>query len=483
VFGIVRNKVMAVLLGPSGVGLMGLYGSIIEVTQSLAGMGIQSSGVRQIAEAVGSNDEIRVARTATALRRISIVLGGIGALALIVFASPISALTFGSDTEAVGVALLSVAVFCRLVSLGQGALIQGTRRVGDLAKMAVISSIAGTVTSIPLVYFLRERGVVLSLIAVAVTMVATSWWYSRKIQIAPVSMPLSKLRHEAKDLLKFGVAFMVSAFLAMGSAYAIRAIVLRMAGFDAAGLYQAAWTLGGLYVGFILQSMGTDFYPRLTGVAKDNRACNRLVNEQCLISLLIAGPGVMATLTLAPLVISLFYSREFQPAVPLLRWVCLGMMLRLVSWPMGVIVVAKGARNTFLAIEVAAAVVHVALAWVLVVRVGVSGAGMAFFGLYLWHSCVVYAIVRKLSGFKWSSFNWRVGTIFLPLTAAVFAAFYLLPFWLATSFGVLASGLSAVYSVRRLLRLVSSDALPGWLSSRVVRWGWSEPISDSTTVT
>src|SRR5262249_25037735 len=52
--GIARTKVMAVLLGPAGFGLMGLYGSIADVVVSIAGMGVGSSGARQIAEAAGS---------------------------------------------------------------------------------------------------------------------------------------------------------------------------------------------------------------------------------------------------------------------------------------------------------------------------------------------------------------------------------------------------------------------------------------------
>ena len=55
--GIVRTKVFAVLLGPAGFGLMGLYGSIVDLAQSIAGMGVNSSGVRQIAESVGTGDD------------------------------------------------------------------------------------------------------------------------------------------------------------------------------------------------------------------------------------------------------------------------------------------------------------------------------------------------------------------------------------------------------------------------------------------
>ena len=80
-------------------------------------------------------------------------------------------------------------------------------------------------------------------------------------------------------------------------------------------------------MGIILQAMGADFYPRLTASAHNNQECNRLANEQTLVGLLVAGPGVIASLTLAPLIIALFYSAKFGPAVGILRWVCLGASL------------------------------------------------------------------------------------------------------------------------------------------------------------
>src|SRR5947209_17494730 len=47
---IVRTKIMAILLGPAGFGLAGVYNSIVDLTQNTAGLGVNSSGVRQIAE-------------------------------------------------------------------------------------------------------------------------------------------------------------------------------------------------------------------------------------------------------------------------------------------------------------------------------------------------------------------------------------------------------------------------------------------------
>jgi antigen flippase len=124
-----------------------------------------------------------------------------------------------------------------------------------------------------------------SLVSVAAMTILTSWWYSRKIHIQSVTVTLSQVRQEASALLKLGSAFMASGFLTMGVAYAVRIIVVHKIGLEATGLYQSAWTLGGLYVGIILGAMGADFYPRLTASIQNKDEANRLVNEQTLVGI------------------------------------------------------------------------------------------------------------------------------------------------------------------------------------------------------
>jgi enterobacterial common antigen flippase len=458
--GIVRTKAMAVLLGPAGFGLMGLYGSIADLAVSIAGMGVNSSGVRQIAEAASSSDDKRIARTVTVMRRTTVLLGILGAVVLVVFCRQVSALTFGSDEHAGAVALLSLVVLFRLVAAGQGALVQGMRRIADLAKMGVLGALFGTMISIPVVYFLREEGVAPSLVCLAAMSTVTAWWYSRKGRIQPPAMTLSEVRLEAASLLKLGFAFMASAFLVMGAAYAVRIIVIRNVGLEAAGFYSAAWTLGGLYVGFVLQAMGADFYPRLVSVATDNPRCNRLVNEQAQVSLLLAGPGIIATVTFAPLVIALFYSAKFSEAVEVLRWICLGMALRVITWPMGFIIVAKNQQLIFFGADLAWTVVNVSLTWVCVGSFGVNGAGIAFFGSYIFHVFLIYPIVRMLSGFRWSSANSKSGVLFLTSIALVFCSSYMLPPTWAVVLGAVVTGLNALYSLHTLLAFVYSDRIP-----------------------
>ena len=186
------------------------------------------------------------------------------------FSRGVSILTFGNAEHRGAVCLISLAVLFQLISAGQGALIQGMRRIADLAKMNVIGAFSGLIISVPVVYVLRERGIAISLVLVAATTILTSWWYSRKIQISAARLTLGEIRSEAAGLLKLGVVFMVSGLLVPGVAYFVRVLLLHRAGMAATGIYQSAWTLGGLYVGFILQAMGADFYPRLTAAANNN---------------------------------------------------------------------------------------------------------------------------------------------------------------------------------------------------------------------
>lgn len=470
-FAILRTKAAAVLLGPGGFGLMGLYNSVLDLTQTVANLGVQSSGVRQIAEAAAQGDKARVARTALVLRRISLLLGICGALLLFFLAVPVARLTFGDAQHAAGVALVSAAVFFRLVSSGQTALLQGLRRIADLARINVIGAFCATAITIPLLYLFGQDGIVPSLVAGAAVGLLVSWSYSRKVRIGPAAMDMPQMRQEASDLLKLGVAFMTSAVVVSASAYLVRLIVVHADGLVAAGLYQAAWTLGGLYAGFILQAMGADFYPRLTAACHDNGECNRLVNEQAQIGMLLAGPGLLATLTLTPLVISLLYSPQFRDAVDVLRWICLGMMLRVVCWPVGFIIIAKGARAILAVTEIAAGIVHVGMAWLLTARFGVVGAGAAFFCLYIWHGALVYLIARRMSGFRWSRANLGLGAVFLPLAAGVFAGFLFLPALPASLIGIFATAATGIYCLVALVRLMPPEALPAFLRARMSRAG------------
>ncbi len=463
--GAVRMKAMALLLGPAGVGLLGVYTAICDLVRSIAGLGLNTSGVRQIAEAAGSGDRRRIARTVWTLRRVAMVSGLLGALLLVAFRQFIAQVTFGNVEQARWILLLALAVLFAEVSAAQASLVQGMRRIGDLARINVLGAFYGMVLGVGVVWFfwrqgMPERGVVPSIVCVTGMSILTSWWYARKVRVEQVRLRLSEIVVEARALLRLGLVFMSTTLMAMGVAYVIRLILVRQLGVEAAGQYQAAWSLGGVYIGFIVQAMGADFYPRLTAVAQNRSECNRLVNEQVEVGLLLAGAGVAATMAFAPWVIRLFFSNEFAAAEEVLRWICLGMLLRVASWPLGFILVARGEAGRFFWTELIANMIQLGLVWVCVKWHGVKGAGMAFFALYVVYLTGIYIVVRRLTGFRWTAANRRLALGYGVAVALVFVVTHRFASPLGTVLGALLTVVLSVHSLRTLCALVPRERWP-----------------------
>jgi len=458
--GIVRTKFMAVLLGPAGVGLMGMYQAVTGMVGAVTGLGIGSSGVRQIAEAAGSGDEFRIARTIFTLRRTALVLGVVGMFVAVALSKPLSRVTFGSDDHARAIALLGATLLLGSISGGQVALIQGMRRIADLAALNVIGAAMGTALSVPIIYFWGVSGIVPSLITVSAMTILPSWWYARKIEVQRVSLSITEVMREAKALVTLGLVFMASGLMTTAVLYFIRVLVVRELGMESVGLYQAATNLSSLYIGVILNAMGMDFYPRLTAVAEDNNTVNRLVNEQTEVGLLLATPGLLATLTFAPYVIQIFYSGQFVPAYNVLRWQILGVFLRVVAWPIGFVLLAKGKGKAFLWTELTWNILHVILVWLGMRFFGLEGTGIAFFVLYVTYTFGILAVVHGISGFGWSSANIRLGSCFTIIVAFAF----LLPFLLHKNVAMAASGSLTVAVTLWCLSRLHALVGPAWFA-------------------
>jgi enterobacterial common antigen flippase len=479
---IVRTKMMAVLLGPAGIGLMGVLGVIEELASSIAGMGLRMSGVRQIADAAGRNDRELIVRTVTALRRVSLFLGCVGAVGLLVFCDQIATITFGNSDYAFAVALLGLAVLFRLVSNAQTAVIQGLHRISDLAKLEPLGALLGAIVGVAIVYVYGEAGIAPAAVASAGLALVVSWFFSRRVMLGPRLPATAEIRGEALGLLRLGMAFMSQGLMTIGSGYLIRMIVLRATGLEEAGLYQAAVALGVLYVGIVLQAQLLDFYPRLVGVATDNAACNRLINEQAHVSMLLAAPGVAGTMALAPLLVPAFYSSAFAGAVPLVNWVCMGMVLRVLAWPLGMMMLAKDTQRLFIISEFTWTSFSVVLAWALVHHAGLNGAGFAFFGAELFHILMTYLIARHLSGFRWEWKNRKIGLALMAVVTALMAASYALPTAWAVGTGLLIAIVSGLVSLRLLVQEVSTERLPARLRRLLGYFGASSGVSRGSVV-
>jgi len=426
----VKSKVTAVCIGPEGIGLFGILSATTGLISTLCGFGLNGSGVRQVAAATATNDRSRIACVIYTLRRTSLATGLLGMLAVLWFAEPLSLLMTGTEQYSGYLVLLAPLILLQTVSGGQTALLRGLRRIGDLARLRILGAVTALVLSVPLIWWYGLQGVAPAMLTTALVTLGVSWWYARRIRLPVVRLRFLQVVSEAGTLFGLGATFVLTGLQGPLVQNAHRGILMNFTDLYTVGQFLAAMAISHVYVNFILQAMGMDYLPRLTRHKDTPAECNRLVNEQTEVALLLAVPGVTTLVVAAPLLIPLLYSHRFDDAIEVFRWQCLGVLLKVASWPLGFVLIARGRRMAFLVTETMTNVVHVSVFYFLVRSYGLTGAALAFAVVYLWYLPVIFYVVRQGTSFKWSTAVRRVLLVGLgTYTLAAAASFFLPSRW------------------------------------------------------
>ncbi len=402
VLAMVRVKLVAVLLGPSGVGLVGLYTTITSLISTISNLGLETSGVREVAGAHHSGNQALMASTVKTLFRFCWVVGLLGWLLTAVFSYPLSIWIFESSERALAIFLLGATVFLGAVNGGRTALIQGTRHIGDLARLNVLGAVASTVVAVGLYAWLGEQGILPVLIITAAINLGFASWFAHRIRVVRITQTWSETLRQSRRLMGIGAAFMFGGVTAAVVALGIRAVIVRNLGLEAGGVYQAAMALSGIFGNFILAAMGADFNPRLSASIDDKIKAVKLVNEQVEIGLLIALPGMLATLFFSTWLMKIFYSSAFLAGAELLPWLIIGVFLHMISAPLSYILVAKGSWQPYVILVTGFHLLFSLFSFILLPYFGLNGIVITNTVLFTVYLLALQIVVRNLIDFKWT---------------------------------------------------------------------------------
>lgn len=452
---LVKIKVVALLLGPAGVGLIGLYVNLVETASTVAAMGTGNIGTRQIAVAASDGGEVALSRTRRALFWGTLVLSLTGGAAFYLVSAWIAEVLLKDATLANDVAWLSVAVALTVAAGSQAALLMGLQRVGDIARINIGSGILAAFLGIFAVWRWGASGLVAAVLVAPLTAFALGHLYVSRLD-RPIGPPASlpELATQWRGMVGAGFAFMLSSLVTLLGHLAARTLVHSELGSEALGHFQAAWAIGMTYLGFVIAAMTTDYYPRLSAVIRDPVKATRLVNEQTEVVLLLGAPALLALLGLAPWVIQLLYSQEFEPAVNVLRLHLLGDVLKVMSWPLCFVLIAAGAGKTFVMSETLCVGVFVATIVFGLPILGVTATGVAHVALYLVYLPVVWWMARHLIGFRYTRNVIKQATIafFAVATVALAASWSDLA---GAIMGLTLSTLLGLWAFMKLSKLMS----------------------------
>ncbi len=457
-FEMIRIKAAAMILGPAGIGLLGTYQLLLRLANIIATDGVKNSGVREIARCEGDGNPEQIAIIVKLVRCLSILLAIVVSTLLFLGHTVIDSWLFLGQFELASTLLLSIALIMGAVSGSNLALIQGTRHIKEFAITQVMSAAVSMLICLLLYACFGTAGIVPGLVVSALVLLYFSSRSANKICLPHVTLNYRETAAKSKKLLSLSVAMIWGGILVHMLDGAARAFVIRDFGLYGSGLYQAAWSISGLFAGFVIAAMGGDFYPRLSAQINDKGAATAIVNHQTEIGILLVLPGLTLTISFAEEILRLIYSNEFTPAAELLRYFALGIFGRVLSWPLGYIQLAKGESRLFLATETIFGALYLGGMAFFLNFSGIHGIGLAFALNYALYAVTMLWVSKRLIGFRWyKSTAILVGQSSL-ITATVFSTAFLLPAY-AKPIGFLIFVVATVLSVRGLtMRL--GDAHP-----------------------
>jgi len=403
IISIIRSKFVALLLGPKGMGIVGLFMSSISLVSNLTNFGLQTSAVRDIADSVGAKNLKKVAVRILILRRLVWLTGLLGSTLTILFSSYLSQFTFGNKDYKSAFIWLSVTLLINQLSVGQIVVFQSLRKLKLLAKSSVFGSFFSLLIIIPIYYYFGEKGIVPVIITTSVTTLIFNWFFSRKIYLEKVNVNISETYKEGRNMMTVGFMISLSSFTTVAVSYLVRIYISKSGNIDDVGLYNAGFMIIGTYVGLLFTAMGTDFYPKLSEYANNNRKSKILINHQAEITLLILTPILIIFIFFLKWIIILLYSSEFIDINTMLQWAVLGMFFKGAIWPVGFILLAKkGSSKLFLINELLSNIYILILNILDYKYFGLDGLGISFFISYIFIFIQIYLIAKSKFDFNYT---------------------------------------------------------------------------------
>ena len=400
VFGLLKMKVAAVVLGPAGVGIIGLFQQLVGTASTLFALGFRQSGTRHIADARANRSTTEQGLVRRALFWGALGLAVTGGTIFFALRDWFAAVILDDPLRGAELGWLALGVVLTVAAGSQQALLNGLRQVRALALITVLTGALSATIAIAALVLWREAAMVVFVLASPVASFVLGHYFVARLP-RPEGAPagLAALGPEWAAMVRLGLAVMLAALVVAVGHLAVRTLLQHELGSEALGLFTAAWLISQYYIGFLYAALTMDYYPRLTAAISDRGAAARIINEQTEIGLLFAAPLFLGMMALAPYALWLLYSPEFVQAADTLRWFILGDILKTVAHPLGFALLAASAGRSYLGLRVFGIAIFVLAAALLVPAIGISGAGLAYLIMYLLYLPLVFFLVRLRTGF------------------------------------------------------------------------------------
>jgi O-antigen/teichoic acid export membrane protein len=342
------NKVLAVLGGPATVGLFSLLRQAEQTGISLASSDGDRALVQGISARRGGPGESGYVWNIGRLMAV-ITLAEIGVLQA---AAPwISQVVFRTrDSDVVlAVRLLGVPLLLAIAGTWLIAILKARLAVGQAALARTIGATAGFAAAFAAARQDGPAALVIVLIVTEGAAFLAAWGFVRSQRaLAPrPNWSWAAARADGAAYLAVAGYLLLTGVLRNLAVLVIRSRVLLTAGLAFTGFFEAAWTIAAKSLFFLLDAISTYYLPLLSA-ARGAEYRPQLLRRLTRIAWAAGTPASVALIALKPLAIEILYASGFLPALPMLRWMLIGVYFQATGWPFSTAMLAFGdVRDAF----------------------------------------------------------------------------------------------------------------------------------------
>ena len=448
---LVRNKFVALLLGPSGMGLVSLLNTAMSFISQTTNLGIATSAVRHVSELYDNGDEKQLAHYIKVVRAWCVVAALLGMTLCFMSAPLLDWLSFSWGNHTLHYFLLAPAVSMIAVTGGETAILKATQRLGSLAILQAWTMVASLLISLPLYYFYGESAIVPVMTLMALATMLLTIGYSYHYYPLRVKGMWSVLG-EGIPMVKLGLAFIMAGVVGSASEMLIRFILNVQGGLDDVGFYNAAYMMTVTYAGMVFSAIDSDFFPRLSAVNQDVSASNEVVNRQLEMSLLMVAPMLVAFIIGLPVLIPLLFSKEFIPVVATTQLAATAMYMKVLTLPVAYLTLARGRSKAYLFLETTYFVFFVLITWFCYRYWGLYGMGVALVAAHVFDLIMIHLFAHWQYGYRISRPVVRYSLVQVGLGVLAFATTFIkepLTYWVSGSVLLIISLIFSLLLIRR----------------------------------
>lgn len=392
IISVVRNKVVSILLGPAGMGIVGLLQSTVNAIYGISNCGLTTSALKNISVAYERKDAITLGKVVYVIKRLLWITGLIAVIICISMARQLSIWSFGSEDFTIPYRWLSISLLLMQLTNGNQMIIKCCRQLKMYAKANVIGNFCSLFITIPLYFVWGIDAIVPALILLSFSTFVISFIYERKLCIKEQKTEAVEFKEISLDIFKIGIAIAFAGVVPDCLAYYLRIFMSSHGGVEDVGYYAAGFAILNTYVGMIFTAMSTDFIPRLSAVVDDNAACQDTINKQIRVAAMILLPILTLFIIFSRLIVHILYTEQFYPMIGMMMWGAVGCFIRSADWAMGNLYVPKRDTKVYLFLNYLSAAISIGLNICCYLLWGVTGLGVAmiFFHLSNIVTCAIY---------------------------------------------------------------------------------------------